>query len=59
MNELLQQWRKDLDGYRQKIEEYQAKGIENLDYEDTEFYGAYLGKEELLTEIISKLESLK
>ena len=33
--------------------------FDNLNYEDTETYGVYLGKKELLEELIPKLENLK
>jgi hypothetical protein len=32
--------------------------VDNLNYEDTESYGVYLGKKELLEELIPKLEKL-
>jgi len=32
--------------------------FDNLNYEDTESYGVYLGKKELLEELIPKLKNL-
>ena len=40
--------------YTKLIEESEKRGIENLSYEDTEYYGAYLGKVELIDFLISK-----
>jgi hypothetical protein len=59
MNELIKKYKELLDGYRNLVSEYEAKGIENLDFEDTENYGAYLGKIEILEEIIKDLTILK
>jgi hypothetical protein len=42
--------------YTELCNTYEENGIENLDFEKTETYGFYLGKKELLEEIIPNLE---
>jgi hypothetical protein len=55
IRDLINENKRQLDGYRVLVSVYEEKGIENLDYEETEYYGAYLGKVELLETIIEKL----
>lgn len=59
MNELIEKYKKQLADYRELVKEYEDRGLENLDFEDTEYYGAYLGKVEILEEIIKDLIILK
>jgi hypothetical protein len=55
IRDLINENKRQLDGYRVLVSVYEEKGIENLDYEETEYYGAYFGKVELLETIIEKL----
>ncbi len=48
IKELIKKYNTLLSGYQELISEYEAKGLENLNFEDTEYYGAYLGKVEIL-----------
>jgi hypothetical protein len=59
MNELIKKYKKQLADYRKLVKQYEDKGLDNLDFEDTEYYGAYLGKTEVLEEIIKDLTILK
>ena len=59
MNELIKRYKKQLDDYRKLVKRYEDRGLDNLDFEDTEYYGAYLGKVEILEEIIKDLTILK
>jgi hypothetical protein len=59
MNELIEKYKKQLADYRKLVKQYEDKGLDNLDFEDTEYYGAYLGKTEVLEEIIKDLTILK
>lgn len=59
VNELVAKYKKELAGYRKLVKEYEDRGLENLDFEDTEYYGAYLGKTEILEEVIKDLTVLK
>jgi len=59
MNELIKKYKKQLDEYRKLVKRYEDRGLDNLDFEDTEYYGAYLGKVEILEEIIKDLTILK
>ena len=59
MNELIEKYKKQLADYRELVKEYEDRGLENLDFEDTEYYGAYLGKVEIIEEIIKDLTILK
>ena len=43
MEELIRKYKKQLADYRNMIQDYESKGLENLSFEDTEYYGAYLG----------------
>ena len=52
---LIKENKKQLKEYRNMVKEYEKRGLENLFYEDIEYYGAYLGKVELLETIIEKL----
>ena len=44
--------------YTELCNTYEKNGIENLGYGETETYGVYLGKKELLEEIIPNLEKI-
>jgi hypothetical protein len=58
ISDLINENKRQLDEYRILVSVYEEKGIENLDYEETEYYGTYLGKVELLETIIEKLEKV-
>ena len=59
MQELINDLQERLDGYNGIIAQNEARGIENLNLEETEDYGCFKGKAELLEELIPKLEALK
>ena len=44
--------------YDSMIDSLNEKGIENLDFEDTENYGVFLGKSELYENVIDDLKEL-
>ena len=56
MKELVKKYKTLISGYKKLISEYEAKGLENLNFEDTEYYGAYLGKVEILEVVIEDLK---
>jgi flagellar capping protein FliD len=56
IKELIKKYNTLLSGYQELISEYEAKGLENLNFEDTEYYGAYLGKVEILEVVIEDLK---
>ena len=58
MKQLIKELKEQLKEYQQLVNEYEERGIDNLDYEDTEYYGVYVGKVEILNEVITKLENL-
>ena len=58
MRELINDLKERLNTYTQLVEESESKGLESLNYEETESYGVYLGKKELLEELVPKLESI-
>jgi len=58
IKELIKKYNTLLSGYKELISEYEAKGLENLNFEDTEYYGAYLGKVEMIEVIIEDLQKL-
>jgi len=57
MRELLNELKEQLGEYTQLVEEAEAKGFYGASFEDTETYGVYLGKKEMLEDLIPKLES--
>lgn len=59
INELVAKYKKELADYRKLVKDYEEKGLDNLDFEDTEYYGAYLGKTEVLEEVIKDLTIIK
>ena len=44
--------------YDSMLNKYNEKGIENLDFEDTENYGVFLGKSELYENVIDDLKQI-
>ncbi len=58
IKELIKKYNTLLSGYQELISEYEAKGLENLDSEEIEYYGAYLGKVEMLEVVIEDLQKL-
>jgi len=44
--------------YDLMLDEINEKGIENLDFEETENYGVFLGKSELYADVINDLKEL-
>ena len=59
MESLIKELKNTLKGYKKIIKNYENSGTENLDFNEKECYGEYLGKVELLEDIIPKLQSLK
>jgi hypothetical protein len=58
MDKLIKKLESQLAEYTKLVNEAEAKGLENLDLGDTETYGVYLGKKELLEELIPTLQKL-
>jgi hypothetical protein len=56
MKQLINDLKEQLNTYTQLVQENESKGLETLNFEETESYGAYLGKKELLEDLIPKLE---
>ena len=56
MKELINDLKEQLNTYTQLVQEYESNGLETLNFGETENYGAYLGKKELLEDLIPKLE---
>ena len=59
MKELVKKYKTLISGYQKLISEYEERGLENLDSEETEYYGAYLGKVEMLEVVIEDLQNIK
>jgi hypothetical protein len=49
----------DIREYKKLIEGIEETGTENLSYEETEDYGAYKGKFEILEMVIKRLKQIK
>lgn len=58
MKELIAKYKTQLEEYNQLVADMEARGIENLSYEETEDYGVYKGKAEMLEQVIPDLENL-
>ena len=58
MKELIKKMKKNLKEYQKMAQAFEKKGLENLSYEETEFYGAYLGKAEILEQLIPEIQAL-
>jgi len=58
MQELINQLKENQIEYERLIEEKESKGIENMNFEETEDYGFYQGKLDLLVNLIPQLEAL-
>ena len=54
MEELIEEMKEQRKELQKLVEESEKRGLENLSYEDTEYYGAYLGKVETLDYFINK-----
>jgi len=52
---LIDQLKVDEAFYDKKISESEEQGIENLSYQDTELFGIYKGKKEVLNDVINQL----
>lgn len=59
MKILIKKLKEDLKEYKNLVAVAKKHGVKNLDREQLEYYGAYLGKMELLEDIIPKLEAWK
>jgi hypothetical protein len=59
IDKLIKKYKKELEDYRKFVSEYEAKGTVNFGFQETENYGAYLGKTEVLEDIIKDLTILK
>lgn len=58
MKKVIKSFKDQLKEYQGLVADFEAKGIENLDYTDTEEYGVYKGKAEILEDLIPKLEAM-
>ena len=56
MKAIIAKYQERLNEYRTLVTELENRGIENLSFEETEDYGLYKGKMEILEEIIPELE---
>lgn len=57
MKELIKKYKALISKYQKLISKYEKRGLENLDSEEIEYYGAYLGKVEILQEVINDLKA--
>ncbi len=56
MKELIKDLENKLKEYQNLVEEYEKRNT--LNYEDSEYYGVYLGKVEMLEYVIEKLKTI-
>jgi hypothetical protein len=59
IDKLIKKYKKELEGYRKLRNTNVAKGTVNFGFQETENYGAYLGKIEILEEVLKDLTILK
>jgi hypothetical protein len=55
MKKLIAKYKKQHKEYQSLIDNFEKRGVENLNLEDTEDYGVYVGKKEILEQIIKDL----
>lgn len=58
MKKLIKKYQYLIKGFKELVDECEAKGLENLDSQETEYYGAWLGKAEILEEVIEDLKKI-
>ena len=58
MKQLIKELKSQLKEYKKLVVGMQKRGLDGLSYEDTETYGVFLGKVEVLEMMIPKLEDL-
>ena len=56
---IIMELKSDVKEYKKLIEDMEKTGTENLNYEETEDYGAYKGKFEILEMVIKRLKKIK
>jgi hypothetical protein len=56
---IIMELKSDMKEYKKLIEDTEATGTENLSYEETEDYGVYKGKFEILEMVIKRLKKIK
>ena len=56
---IIMELKSDMKEYKKLIEGIEETGTENLNYEETEDYGAYKGKFEILEMVIKRLKQIK
>ena len=54
MKQIIKELKELKEAYSKFVEEYEKRGLDNLDSEETEYYGAYLGKAELCEYLLTK-----
>ena len=59
LNRLIDELRRDKKEYKKIIKGKEVIGLDNLNYEETEDYGAYKGKFEVLEMVIKRLKEIK
>ena len=58
MKEIIKYLKGRLVEYNNLVQQSESIGLDNLNYEETESYGVYVGKVEILEELIPKLEKI-
>ena len=58
MKEIIKDLKGRLVEYNNLVQQSESIGLDNLNYEETESYGVYVGKVEILEELIPKLEKI-
>ena len=56
MKKIIKDLKERLVEYNDLVKQSESIGLDNLNYEETESYGVYVGKVEILEELIPKLE---
>lgn len=56
---IITELKSDMKEYKKLVEGYESASTDNLSYEDTEDYGVYKGKFEILEMVIKRLKQIK
>ena len=59
VGKLIKTLKKNKDEYKRLKKNMESRGLENLNMEETEEYGCYIGKYEMLTIVIGKLKDIQ
>ena len=58
MKEIIEKLQEIIDDLKPEIAKLEKRGVENLNYEETEDYGSFLGQVELAEQLLEMIENI-